>query len=355
MSIDAAAAGSPAADTADAQGRGAAGPPVSVHASTPASMPVSPPVSVPVDALLDGASPRLAGVDENHARLLAESQEPLPPILVHRPTMRVIDGAHRLRAARLKGLESVEVSYFDGTEAEAFLLAVEANIRHGLPLTLADRKESARRVLRSHPQWSDRAIAVRTGLSGKTVGALRRASALESPDGLKVVARVGNDGRVRALDPAEGRIRCRDAMAELGEGASLREIAAAAGVSVETARDVRERLRRGESPLPARAAQSPLPAQSLQTPRRWARPTDPAGVLDSLRRDPALCYSNEGRAMVRWLEVHVIRREEAEVVRRAPTHRATQIAALARACAASWQEIAVALEARAVEQEPRAG
>ncbi|MGH8879883.1 MAG: hypothetical protein ACRD0P_21450, partial [Stackebrandtia sp.] len=46
-------------------------------------------------------SPRLDGENSEHTQMLAESSEKLPPILVHRQTMRVIDGVHRLSAALL--------------------------------------------------------------------------------------------------------------------------------------------------------------------------------------------------------------------------------------------------------------
>src|SRR5437868_3368952 len=104
-------------------------------------------VPVPVDDLLDGVSPRRSGVDQEHVAVLAEAADSLPPIVVHRPSMRVVDGTHRLHAARRQGRETIDVVWFDGTEAEAFLHTVEANIRHGLPLTLADRKDAACGIL----------------------------------------------------------------------------------------------------------------------------------------------------------------------------------------------------------------
>jgi len=58
---------------------------------------------VAVDLLVSSDSPRLVGESVDHIRMLAESGTDLPPILVHRPTMRVIDGMHRLRATTLRG------------------------------------------------------------------------------------------------------------------------------------------------------------------------------------------------------------------------------------------------------------
>lgn len=152
--------------------------------------------SLPIASLHVGDSLRQKGVDNHHACLLAESEGKLPPILVHRWTMRVIDGAHRLRAAELTGREVIAVEFFDGDEDEAFVRAVQANVRHGLPLTLADRTAAATRIVRTHPDWSDRRIAGLAGLSPKTVGAVRARSTEEIPQS---AVRVGRDGKARHL------------------------------------------------------------------------------------------------------------------------------------------------------------
>src|SRR5690348_9957549 len=94
---------------------------------------------VPIDSLSVGDSPRLAGEDVNHTRLLAGIQQKLPPIVVHSATMRVIDGMHRLSVARQRGDTMIEAEFFDGSESEAYVLAVRANIQHGLPLSFDDR------------------------------------------------------------------------------------------------------------------------------------------------------------------------------------------------------------------------
>src|SRR5271155_3998957 len=92
---------------------------------------------VPLSSLQPADSPRLEGLDAAHAETLAEIESELPPILVQRSTMRVIDGMHRLSAAWIRGHEKIQVQFVDCDEFDAFLVAVAANIRHGLPLTLA--------------------------------------------------------------------------------------------------------------------------------------------------------------------------------------------------------------------------
>jgi len=148
-------------------------------------------VRIPLAAILPADSPRLAGENAGHIRVLAELQVALPPIVVHRDTMRIIDGMHRFRAAALRGDSDIEVCFFDGKEDDAFVLAVQSNVTHGLPLSRSDRARAALRILASHPSWSDRMIAGAAGVSPKTVGAIRRRSIVEIP---QLAARVGADG-----------------------------------------------------------------------------------------------------------------------------------------------------------------
>ncbi|MFD0855543.1 ParB/Srx family N-terminal domain-containing protein, partial [Actinomadura adrarensis] len=120
------------------------------HSTHRLSVPVSWPDRIEIisiSALLPGDSPRLGGLDEEHVQRLAETETTLPPILVHRGTMRVIDGMHRLRAAAQAGHKEIQVEFFEGSEEEGFIRAVKANIVHGLPLTLADRRAAAARIL----------------------------------------------------------------------------------------------------------------------------------------------------------------------------------------------------------------
>jgi ParB-like nuclease domain len=160
-------------------------------------------VLVDVGLLLAADSPRLEGESLAHACMLAGLGAALPPIVVHRDTMRVIDGMHRLRAAVLRGDANIEARFFDGTAEAAFIAGVEANIAHGLPLSVADREAAAGRILGSHPKWSDRAVVASAGLDARTVGAIRRAT----EDLPQLDRRVGRDGRVRPLDVAAGRRR----------------------------------------------------------------------------------------------------------------------------------------------------
>ncbi|WP_353947374.1 ParB/RepB/Spo0J family partition protein (plasmid) [Streptomyces sp. HUAS MG91] len=304
-----------------------------------------------LDSLLDSDSPRIDGEDSERVRRLAELEAPLPPILVHRATLRVIDGMHRVRAARLRGDDTIEAEFFDGGDTDAFALAVRLNIAHGLPLTQADRAAAAERLLRARPSWSDRRIAAGTGLSAGTVAAVRRRSTAQDE---QLNTRVGRDGRVRPLRAAEGRLRASQVIAA-NPGATLREIAAVAGIATATAKDVRDRMRQGRGPLPAgrvpgrTGAALPEALGTTGAGRAAARvPAAAIGLLlPSVSKDPSL-RTEAGRTLLRMLSVHSIGDEAKwlRLARSVPGHRADILAQAARRCADHWLRLANELENR---------
>ncbi len=299
--------------------------------------------SVPIELLRSGISPR-AAEDEKHIFRLAQTESPLPPILVHRPSMRIIDGMHRLKAAMLRGETEIKAIFFDGSEEDAFILAVQENVTHGLPLPLPDRKSAAARIISSHPDLSDRAIAARTGLATKTVAALRRRSCGDSPQSN---IRRGLDGRLRPLDAAEGRRRAA-AVIEEHPGASLREIARMAGVSLGTAHDVRCRLARGEDPVPLRLRDRRLAAPVADAaPSRRPINVEVQTLLRKLVKDPALRQTDSGRRLLRLLhECSSAMREWGALIDSVPPHCAAIIALIAQQYAEHWNCLASALENR---------
>lgn len=309
------------------------------------------PVIVPVSLLQPGESPRLGGQNHEHTHMLATVGAILPPILVHRPTMRVVDGMHRLQAAILRGEETIAVEFFDGSESEVFLRAVQANVEHGLPLTRADREAAVSRIIASHPELSDRAIAAVTGLSAPTVGVIRKRT---TDDACQVTARIGRDGRTRPLSSAEGRRKAGEVIRDR-PSASLREVAREAGVSVGTVRDVRERIRRGEEVTIGLAKNGPkaepTPGQNVRTlPAPSAAPAaqEYRAAVENLRKDPSLRFNENGRTLLQWLGIHMIGPENhAAVVDAIPPHCAKIVAELARGSAAIWTQLAEKLDRRA--------
>jgi ParB-like chromosome segregation protein Spo0J len=305
--------------------------------------------AVEIGSLGPADSPRLAGEDAEHTTRLAETANVLPPILVHRPTMRVIDGMHRLLAARRRGRETIDAEFFDGSVEDAFIQAVQANTRHGLPLILTDRKLAAARILRSHPHLSDRTVAGYTGLSDKTVGAMRRST----PETPHLNGRVGADGRLRPLSGREGRQRAAEVIGSRPD-AAVRDIAAIAGISVGTAHDLRTRMRRGEDPVARPAATGPShdPASPVRGLTGRSEVPGNGMILQSLLRDPAMRHTDSGRDLLRWLNAHVLGVDAwPGLIDSVPPHRIITVAKVARRCADSWRQFATELELKAEQLE----
>ncbi|WP_433257635.1 ParB N-terminal domain-containing protein [Streptosporangium sp. CA-135522] len=294
---------------------------------------------VSIDLLLPAESPRLDGTDRQHAKMLSGQDGVLPPILVQRGSMRIVDGMHRVMAARLRGDRFIEVRFFDGDDEASFLCGVRANITHGLPLSWKDREAAAERFIRSYPQWSDRAIAAAAGISAKSVRTVRqRATDVRQ----HLDARIGMDGRVRPVDAAVGRQLASELLRSKPE-ASLREVARDAGISPTTVRDVRERLRRGEDPVPSapQAAQNRTAAAQLAARGRNAGLPEVPSILEKMRRDPSVRHKQSGRALLGQLERHLLDVEEfVRLLDGVPPHCLVLVAQLARRCAADWSDLA---------------
>jgi len=333
------------------------------HEATMPEVDQLPAVRLAVSGIRFSHTLRADGQNDEHIRRLAEAEANLPPIVVHRPSMQVIDGNHRLRAAELRGEEYIWARLFEGDDAAAFVLGVSLNVSHGLPLTLTDRKAAAARIIQAHPQWSDRSIATLTGLAAKTVAGVR-AKAVGTHH--QVHGRLGRDGRVRPVDRTSRRAAAVQLLTKDPQ-TSLRSVAAEVGLSPETVRDVRARLQRGEDPTSRRRpttrsakvempeTSAPVNAESRTTapslgsgqvvgldPTRSARggAARAAGV-DALRADPTLRYRESGRALIRLLEAHRLSDETWQrLLETVPYHCAGIVAKTAQACAQQWLRFA---------------
>jgi hypothetical protein len=254
---------------------------------------------------------------------------------------------HRLRAAELRGDTEILARFFDGDARDAFVLAVKANTAHGLPLTLADRTAAALRIIRTHPQWSDRAIAEVTALSAKTVGGLRERATEDSP---QLHSRIGRDGRVRPLDSTTGRLRAAQVLAD-DPNASLREIARIAGISTGTARDVQARVRQDVDPVPAGVRRARAGALRPTSPRVEPPVLDESvcceapikrdSAVQRLQRDPSLRFSESGRTLLRLLDsLRLDPQSWEQLAEHLPEHTKPTIERLARECARTWSDFA---------------
>ena len=262
-----------------------------------------------------------------------------PPLLVHQATLAVIDGAHRLAAANALGIAELQVVAFEGTEQEAQIEAIRRNNRHGLPLTLADRKRAASRLIGEYPEWSDGRIGEICSLNPKTIATLRSSlpSAVVAVDPGEPRHRLGRDNKLHPVDRARSRAQVEEAL-ERFPTASLRLVAAQAGVSPETVRTVRRSL--GERSTGAR----PLP-ETLPTidPDLFGAATGEK----SWSHDSALASTPEGRRFAAWFDDHDVDDtalwEQSPAV---PMSRLYEVIDEARRRSRFWAEFAARVEMR---------
>jgi ParB-like chromosome segregation protein Spo0J len=294
---------------------------------------------VDIATLKKGILLRLGGEDLEHAQSLAYRLDDCPPILIESSTAMVIDGAHRVLAARLLDRKTITARYFTGTHEEAFVEAVKANVAHGKPLTLAEREAAAKTVLGIHGDWSNRLVAQVCGLSDKTVGRLRKTTA-EIPQS---TARIGRDGRQRPTDTRQLRTEIATALRAKPD-ARPDDLARSLSTSPTTVRDVRKRLDRGDDPLPSgRTVRPTRPVSYRESEERRTRST--AGV--DWTNDQAILSLPGGGGFAEWLAQTKIESRHWEAhLSEIPLGRIPLLIADAKSRAAQWTNFADSLEER---------
>ncbi len=280
-----------------------------------------------------------------HIALLVESVTQWPPVVIHRETGRIVDGRHRLEAARSLGRATIAAVLFDGSSDEATLEAIRLNTIHGLPLNLRERKESARLLLELFPSWSDRRLAEVCGLSARTIASFRTAgrTAATAVRPEYEAPRIGRNGRPwRAPDP---QVSERVAAAyESDPGASLRAIAQRVGVSRETVRCARQRsLDASESGTSQHLTASAIPPTSHLAEEHVAPASGPKWATDN-----AYVSTEIGRRFVEWFNDRAMDERTcsyfSEIV---PFGRIYEVADAARQRSAMWLDFADQLSKRA--------
>lgn len=145
--------------------------------------------------------PRVEGIDPDHVRALEDAPDSWPPLIVveHGARYLLVDGYHRMAAAQNLGLATVPVQVLPEPEdGDLHTLAFALNAAHGRPLSLADRRTEATRLLQAHPEWADREVGRRCGLAQPTIAKLRsdleRSAQIEQTE-----TRVGKGGYTYAV------------------------------------------------------------------------------------------------------------------------------------------------------------
>jgi ParB-like chromosome segregation protein Spo0J len=272
---------------------------------------------------------------EHRIEALLAAPDAWAPILVRRADLTIVDGQHRIAAARRLDRTEIEAELFDGDAEAAFLEFVQRHARLREGLNRRERRSAARRVLDTHREWSDRRIAELCGISPKTVAELRRE--LPEVDGEEAGdVRVGRDGRARPVDAAARRALIVAALRERPD-ASLRAIARTVGVSPETVRSVRTDLGRTSPPRPV------LP------PPTWR----PAPEPEPWQPDAAFLSREDSAATAAFFErTDVCDAELNHHVRTIPLSRVYEVADEARRRAAFWLRLAQSVESQAERATP---
>jgi hypothetical protein len=194
-----------------------------------------------------------------------------------------------------------------------------------------ERRDRARALLCTHPEWSDRRVAELCGVSPKTVAQLRTDVPRLVRDEREPEMRVGRDGRARPVDAAARRALVAAALEEQPD-ASLRAIARSVGVSPETVRSVRRHLGRTAPPRPA------------VTPLVWR----PAPTVETWQPDAAFTSREDSAVTARFFERTDVRDSDLERhVHAIPLSRVYEVADEARRRAAFWTRLAQCAEAKA--------
>lgn len=313
---------------------------------------------VPISRIVPRRCLRSIDPNTDYIKSLAWDDVTVPPIIVQKSTMMVVDGMCRFQAAVLRGDKDVAVQYFDGSDREAFAVALRLNSVHGLALSQAERNAGAEHLIKVWPEWSDRTIAFFSGVSPKTVAACRRRVDAGGPGHH---LRTGRDGKVRPLSTADRRRQAFQLFSS-DPSISLRRVAAQTGISVGTARDVRQRYDAGRDPVPSRQLTAnpghgntgvrPVPA----TYRTRSAPevnslTGRTDILRQLRIDPTLRFSRPGRLVLRLLEPVSWHPDTwTTLVSIVPPHTRGLVANVANECAGLW--LRFASELRRAAQAP---
>jgi hypothetical protein len=259
-----------------------------------------------------------------------------PPIIVDQTTGTIIDGAHRVLAARQLGRHRIAAHLFTGSRQEALVMAIHSNVSHGMPLSLAEREAAAQMVLCTYPDWSDRRIGEVCGISGKTVGSLRNRATAELTH---MNGRLGRDGRRRPTNSEERR-REITALLTRNPEVSIRQIARTVDVSPTTVMNIRRRIESARNGAEGSGSTQPDGRDSAA-----AQPSGRDQCFTSWTSDPAILSMNEGPRFAEWLEGHRIAdREWVDYVDHIPLSRLFQLNEYAQQQSEGWTRLAHALE-----------
>ena len=116
-------------------------------------------------------------IDKATVASYAASYEQLPPIDVFwiegRDGWWLVDGNHRFEAAKQVDVKTIDCNEHQGTFDDAIEFSYDANMKHGKPLSVSERRDGAKLKLKLHTERNDTWIGEDCGLAGKTVRTVR--------------------------------------------------------------------------------------------------------------------------------------------------------------------------------------
>jgi len=158
-------------------------------------------------------SPRIeTGTNSDVVEDYVQCFDQLPPIVVFKVPddtyYLLVDGWHRLKAAKRLELDEVEADVKYGSLEQAREYALLANLKHGQPLTRKEKRHVIEQFIKLHPERSNSWIASDVGARDVTIESAR--ARLESASQIETLAELlGKDGKkyprfaVQAADPQD--------------------------------------------------------------------------------------------------------------------------------------------------------
>ena len=201
---------------------------------------------VSLDRIRPGPAIR-SGLDDAHIARIADVADRWPPVVLQTGTYVLIDGAHRIEAARRNGATTIKAVFLDVDDGELLAVRAERNAAHGLTLSLDERRAIAFDLL-AQQRWSDGRIADATGLNRSTITRYREKSVPGGADHhLETGTRQGKDGKHYPVDAAVRRERALTIMAQEPDR-PMTEVAEEVGLSLSTIYKLRDQQPEPELP-----------------------------------------------------------------------------------------------------------
>ena len=144
-------------------------------------------------------------VIEDYAERMAAGAKFPPSVVFDDGRVKwLAEGFHRVPAEELNGFIEARVELRHGTRRDALMHSLTSNSLHGLRRSAADKRRAIDLLL-ADPEWakrSDRCISQLLSVSDHTVAEVRASLSTAHLRSSEPAARVGKDGKSRAVKPS---------------------------------------------------------------------------------------------------------------------------------------------------------